>query len=39
MAEKILLILTLMGAGVVMGAGMYLTIWIFNAVGIIMGGK
>lgn len=36
--DKLLQILVLIGAGVVMGVGQYLTFWILTALGIIFGG-
>ena len=36
--DKIFLVLTLIGAGVIMGVGMALTIWLLQAIGIILGG-
>ena len=36
--DKLFQVLTLIGAGVVMGLGMALTLWILQAIGITLGG-
>ena len=36
--DKLLQVLTLIGAGVVMGFGMGLSLWLIQAVGVVIGG-